>query len=250
MVERTYDVIVLDDNPLSREQLIEILSTYENLRICADVGDFNTALQLFKERHYDIAFLDVQLDEDHTSFELVKFISPATNIIFTTGYDQFAIRAFEVNAKDYIVKPIVPERIDVSIKRVMGDSVTRVDGSEEVKEAFKTDDTIWLDAGDKQAMVPFSNLTMWSSQENYSDVYTVEGECYTVRRSLRKWEEILPEHLIIRVNRQLLVNAMHVKKITRTMGKHKVYVEGFEEPFDLSRRNSKEAKQKYEALLT
>jgi two-component system LytT family response regulator len=249
MVERTYDVIVVDDNPLSREQLIEILSTYGNLRICADVGDFNTARQLFKERHYDIAFLGVQLDEDHTSFELVKLIPPATNIIFITGYDQFAIRAFEVNAQDYIVKPIVPERIDMSIKRVMGNSMGRIEESEEVEEAFETNDTIWLDAGDKQAMIPFSNLTVWSSQENYSDVYTVDRECYTVRRSLRKWEEMLPERFIIRVNRQLLVNAMHVKKITRTMGKHKVYVEGFEEPFDLSRRNSKDAKKKYEALL-
>jgi len=249
MVDRHYEVLVVDDNTLSREHLLGILSTHKNLKVCADVSNYNDAHRLLKEYRYDLIFLDVQLNEDYTGFDLVKFIPSSTAIVFITGFDQYAIRAFDVNARDYIVKPIVPERIDLAIKRVMEKDTKRI-VSEETEQAdtFKESDSVWLDAGEKQAMLPFSEITAWVSQENYSDVYALDGECYTVRRSLKKWEEVLPMEMVIRVNRQLLVNVQHVKKVTRSMGKHKVYVESFSEPFELSRRNIKDAKKKYEAL--
>jgi two-component system, LytTR family, response regulator len=195
-------VILIDDEADARHELRWLLSTYPTYTVVGEAATYATARQrLTAASDYDLVFLDVQLVGGN-GFDLVPFVARSARIIFVTAFDQFALRAFEVNALDYLVKPIATERFAQSLTRWRGAP------NEPVTSAviYRAEDTalICTDTGDH--FVPLTRISAILSNENYSDVLLRTGERLLTRRTLKSWEDALPAAQFRRVHRQALVN--------------------------------------------
>ncbi|MCK5343701.1 MAG: response regulator, partial [Candidatus Heimdallarchaeota archaeon] len=109
--------LIVDDERLARKELSKMLVDYENIHICGEAEDGPSAIEAIKDTNPDIIFLDIQMP-GKSGFDLLEEISTTAKIIFVTAYDEYAIRAFEVNALDYLLKPITTERLQKAIERI------------------------------------------------------------------------------------------------------------------------------------
>lgn len=137
-------------------------------------------------------------------------------VIFVTAHDAFALRAFEVNALDYLLKPVKAERLASTLARVVaGDAAPASTAPTAASRLLKVDDIVQLNSGNSSRFVPVADLAAIEAQENYSLVYLVDGGRVLVRRTLKAWEERLGPAGFVRVHRTALVNLAHVSGYDR-----------------------------------
>ncbi|MBI5689229.1 MAG: response regulator transcription factor [Verrucomicrobia bacterium] len=193
--------LLIDDEPPARADLRERLSAHPRLTIVGEAGTIGQARTLLARDNYDLVFLDIQL-RGGTGFDLVPAIRPEAAVIFVTAFDQHALRAFEVNALDYLLKPVTPERLAASLGRLerMRESAT------DTTPTFRSDDQALLRTHHGDRFVPVAEISAVFSNENYSHVHLRSGEQYLTRRTLKAWEDSLPSTHFRRVHRQALVN--------------------------------------------
>lgn len=195
-------VLLIDDEADARHELRWLLSSYPAYTVVGEAATYATARQrLTSAADYDLVFLDVQLVGGN-GFDLVPFVARSARIIFVTAFDQFAVRAFEVNALDYLVKPIATDRFAKSLTRWR----QRSEQASPAAVVYRAEDTalICTDAGDH--FVPLPRISAILSNENYSEVLLRTGERLLTRRTLKSWEDALPRAQFRRVHRQALVN--------------------------------------------
>jgi two-component system LytT family response regulator len=155
---------------------------------------------------YDLVFLDVQLIGG-SGFEVVPDVRPEARIIFVTAYDQFALRAFEVNALDFLHKPVRTARLADTLRRL--GHVTAPAG------ALRNDDIVQVKTGPGAArFLRVADIVLITSQDNYSEVRLASGEHFLVRQTLASWEERLPASQFMRVHRQSIVNLTRLEGFT------------------------------------
>ena len=221
--------IIVDDEAPAREGLLELLAAHPHVSVIGEANSVANAAALCAELRPNLLFLDVQL-EDEVSFALLPKLDPVPAIIFVTGYAEFAIRAFEVNAIDYLLKPISPERLAHSLQRIVHQP------QPVFSKKFKESDMIYLDSARHQ-MVYVTEISGIEAEDNYSTVRLTSGTSCMIRRSMIEWEEILPNQLFMRPHRSLIINLQAVGKIlmTRRTG-IEFAVAGFPEPVLLGRR--------------
>ena len=205
-------VLIIDDDPRACEILRHYLKrAAPDAAILADVHTVAAARKRLAQHDYDVVFLDVQLP-DGNGFDVVPYVHPDAAIIFVTGRDDHAVRAFEVNAADYIVKPLKQERIVETLRRV-----ERRKGREAEKlRRYRASDRIFLrGAAAGGRFVPVGEITAIVSSENYSEVLLACGERWLVRQTMQSWEESLPADVFLRVHRTAIVNLHQVERIDR-----------------------------------
>lgn len=191
--------LLIDDEPAARDELRWLLAAHPGYTVVGEAATLATARRRLQQADYDLVFLDVQLFGGN-GFDLVPDIAPGARVIFVTAFDRFALRAFEVNALDYLQKPVATERFAAALAKRTGGSTPAQ------PPAFRADDTVLVrtDAGDR--FVPLARISAIFSNENYSDVVLGTGERLLTRRTLKAWEEMLPPAQFQRVHRQTLVN--------------------------------------------
>lgn len=231
-------VLIVDDNGLARQQLALLLKAYPDISLVGEAASCEEAVKLLQTNKVDLVFLDVRLSDTETGFDLVPLIPAEVKIVFVTGFDQFAIRAFEINALDYIVKPITPERLSKTLKRVGQSPEEAVPVT--TNTVLEPGDRILVKAGDNhRAFIEVQQIVTISSMENYSVLWVEDGKEYIERKSLARWVELLPAQLFVRVNRNSIINGSCVTEVRKGLGKpYQVVLRGVEEPFVVSRRNS------------
>ena len=116
-MNKTYKTIIVDDEPLARKDLKAVLAEFDQIEIIAEADGVPAARELLKIHKPDLIFLDIQMP-GQTGFVLLESISSHIKIIFVTAYDEYAIRAFEVNAQDYLLKPVDRDRLALTIERL------------------------------------------------------------------------------------------------------------------------------------
>ena len=204
--------VIVDDDPRACEILRHHLKrAAHDAEVVAEVHTAAAAKQRLAQNDYDIAFLDVQLP-DGDGFDLVPFVRCDAAIIFVTCREDQAVRAFEVNAMDYIVKPVTVARLAQTLRRVMRSNGQR----DEAQRKYKSTDRIFLrgsSAGGR--FVPVAEITAIVSSENYSEVLLTSGERWLVRQTMRGWEEALPSESFLRVHRTAIVNVLRIESIER-----------------------------------
>ena len=212
--------LLIDDEPAARAELRWLLSEHAGYPIVGEAATFTSARQLLTTADYELVLLDIQLIGG-IGFDLVPFVRPAARIIFVTAYDQHALRAFEVNALDYLLKPVSTARFTAALNRLaVATTVTRLAADSANAPApaggLQLDDRILLKLDSaNERFVRLGDIRAVASAENYTEVMLGTGEKLFVRRTMKTWEETLPLADFARVHRHTIVACAHIERIVR-----------------------------------
>lgn len=241
---RVCRALIIDDDSLARDLLRYHLERVPVVRVTGEAGTLREARTALARLDYDVVFLDVQL-VGASGFDLVPFVRPDAGIIFITGRDDHAVRAFEVNALDYIVKPVTAARLATTLQR-MGSK--RSDATA-APGHFATGDTIFLrGAAAGGRFVQIDHIVAVVSAENYTEVLLRDGERWCIRRTMQAWEKLLPADGFVRVRRTAIVNLHAIERIDRDGDENtSLILQGVREPFAVSRRMWTLLRQRLEA---
>ncbi len=206
-------VLLIDDEPPARATLRQLLSAHPEVVIVGEAGLIPQATTLLERSDYDLVFLDVQL-RGGTGFDLAPLVREGARIIFVTGFDQHALRAFEINALDYILKPLQPERLAAALRRVTGAKPPAAETLTPALPALAPGDTAYVKTGPgTMRFVSLPAIVTIFSADNYSEVHVANGERILTRQTLAAWEALLPVSHFMRVHRSLIVNIARIDGI-------------------------------------
>jgi two-component system LytT family response regulator len=233
MTPPTIRALLVDDEPPARADLRERLTAHPGISIIGEAGTLGAARSLLARPDYDLLFLDIQL-RGGTGFDLMPAVRAGAAVIFVTAFDQYALRAFEVNALDYLLKPVSPERLAASVARLLQPRPAPL--TPPPRRAFRPDDTALVQGPRGDRFVPVAQISAIFSNENYSDVQLRSGERFLTRRTLKAWEDELPPVCFRRVHRQALVNLACIESHRRDSRETaELRLAGVREPVPVSR---------------
>jgi two-component system LytT family response regulator len=223
--------IVVDDEWLVRSELRELLSEFPDIEVVDEAANVNQAVEQIQKNRPDVLFLDVQMPGEN-GFDLLNRVDVQARVVFITAFDQYAIRAFDINAIDYLLKPVTRERLRKTIERLRQEDVPhRPPG----RVAYN--DVLSLNVGGALKFVKVSQVQCLLAEGNYTFMCTADGKKDLVTRSLREWETVLPKRQFVRIHRSTLINVDHVEKIEKCRNyTQRVYLKGMDTPFAMSRR--------------
>lgn len=214
---KTIKTIIIDDERLAREELKLLLKNHSEIEIVAEAKNGEEGLKLINEINPDLIFLDVNMP-GLSGFDLLKHLEVIPLVVFITAYDEYAMKAFEVNALDYILKPIVPERLSESIKKIVAkfeDDNEDVENDSvilQTKKVILSTDSVFIKDGEKCWFVELSKIRILESEGNYVKVYFDEFRPL-ILRSLGSFEDRLDPDCFFRANRKFIINLKWVSKI-------------------------------------
>ncbi len=202
--------LILDDEPPARTVLRTLLAAHPTVAVVGEAGTMNAARQLLARPDYTLVFLDIQL-RGGSGFELVPLVRAGAAIVFVTAHDEHALRAFDINAVDYLLKPVKPERLAASLGRLA--TARPIESGELPAGRLRIDDTLYVRTDDGARFLPLATICALLSCENHCEVYLVTGEKLLVRHTLKAWEDVLPAPPFTRAHRQALINLSHLLRI-------------------------------------
>jgi len=191
--------LIVDDERLARLELRRLLAAHPEVEIVGEAQTGFEARDLLRQLAPDLMFLDIQMP-GMTGFELLESLDDIPDVIFTTAYDEYAIRAFEVNALDYLLKPVGPARLAAALARVRPRA-----GTSRLEQVFVRD-------GDRCWIVRLSDIFLLESEGNYARVY-FSHERPLIRRSLNALEEELDPSTFFRADRKRILNLKWIEKV-------------------------------------
>ncbi|WP_057936947.1 LytR/AlgR family response regulator transcription factor [Algoriphagus resistens] len=207
--------IVIDDERLARKELITLLNQLESVEVVGEAVNVDDAKDKIDQLNPDVIFLDIQMPEK-TGFELLEELDNVPHVIFTTAYDEYALKAFQVNALDYLLKPIEPQRLEEAITKLQG----KIDGFSKNEESSSArnhqkltlEDQVFVKDGDRCWFVRLSNVRLFESDGNYIKVY-FDNFKPMIHKSLNALDERLDEKSFFRASRKHIINLGWVEGI-------------------------------------
>jgi two-component system LytT family response regulator len=194
--------IIVDDERLAREEFKSMLSKYPNIEIIGEYKNTIEAEEALKKLQPDLMFIDIQMPGE-TGLEFLERLENAPRTIFVTAYDDFAIKAFELNAYDYLLKPLDPERLDEVIERL--DEENKIPEAVEQSSILSSGDKILIKDGDKVWFIIIDDIRYFESDGNYVKVFFNNFHPLLLR-SLNNLNERIDSKLFFRANRKYLIN--------------------------------------------
>lgn len=242
-----FRALLIEDEPAARVDLRTKLATHPEVTVVGEAATLRSARELLARPDYDLVFLDIQVIGGN-SFDLVPEVRPGARIIFITAYDAFALRAFEINALDYLLKPVAPARLAESLKRLAAkppeEAVLDAAG-----HALRLEDTVYLRTGQRARFARVMEISVILADDNYTDVRLADGSKVFLRKSLKAWEDTLPATHFMRVHRTQIVNLARVTRYERDGDEHtRLFVEGVSEPVQASRYRWSELRDRLGAI--
>ncbi|WPR74825.1 LytR/AlgR family response regulator transcription factor [Algoriphagus sp. NG3] len=207
--------IVIDDERLARKELINLLNQLESVEVVGEAVNVDDAKDKIEQLNPDVIFLDIQMPEK-TGFDLLEELDNVPHVIFTTAYDEYALKAFQVNALDYLLKPIEPKRLEEALTKLQGkiDGFTKSEDSQSSNNQKKLtlDDQVFVKDGDRCWFVRLSNVRLFESDGNYIKVY-FDNFKPMIHKSLNALDERLDEKSFFRASRKHIINLGWVEGI-------------------------------------
>ncbi|WP_336515297.1 LytR/AlgR family response regulator transcription factor [Pollutibacter soli] len=206
--------VIIDDERLARNELKKLLSDYPEIEVVAEAANASEGIQRIDEFNPDLIFLDIQMP-GKTGFEMLAELERAPHVIFTTAYDEYALRAFEVNALDYLLKPVEPKRLSDAIQKL--EHVDEKEGDEdEVQHVARGPlgeyDQVFVKDGERCWFVKLTDIRLFESVGNYAKVFFGTNKPL-ILKSLNALEERLDEKIFFRANRKHIVNLRMIEKV-------------------------------------
>ncbi|MGB4973673.1 MAG: response regulator, partial [Cyclobacteriaceae bacterium] len=201
--------LIVDDERLARKELIKLLEEHPSIEVVGEAMNADEAEQMVNELNPDLLFLDIQMP-GRTGFQLLESLDSAPLVVFTTAYDEFALKAFEVNALDYVLKPIHPERLSEAVQKINEKEKSRGGRSKDKKLGL--DDQVFVKDGDRCWFVSLTNIRLFESDGNYIKVY-FDSNRPMIHKSLNALDEKLDERAFFRASRKHIINLSWVESI-------------------------------------
>jgi two-component system LytT family response regulator len=230
--------LVIDDSRLARNELKRLLKEFETIEVIGEAGDAIEAKEMIEEKKPDLIFLDIQMPGKN-GFELLEDLEEVPEVIFTTAYDEYAIKAFDYNALDYLQKPIQKDRLLGAINKV-AEKKEKVSARSE--DRMTENHQVFVKDGDKCWFVQLSEVRLFEVDGNYTKLY-FEDNKPMIPRTLNYLETRLDPQTFFRANRQQIINLKWVERIEPWFsGSIKIYMKGGHD-VDVSRRQTQRFKE-------
>jgi two-component system, LytTR family, response regulator len=202
--------LIIDDERLARQELKRLLSEFPELEVIAEFSNADDAILGIKEHQPDLIFLDIQMP-GKSGFELLEELTEVPQVIFVTAYDEYALKAFEINALDYLLKPVQVKRLEEAIKKVQA-RLGKAEASEKSElpavsatHVLGENDQVFVKDGDKCWFVKLSEIRLFESEGNYVRVYFHSNKPL-ILKSLNSLEDRLNPKTFFRASRKHIVN--------------------------------------------
>ncbi len=206
--------LIIDDERLARKELMNLLTKHPEIEVVGECQNADEAAEMIEKLQPDLIFLDIQM-LGKSGFDLLNDLEYLPRVIFVTAYDEFALKAFEVNALDYLMKPVEPQRLALAIEKVQSDMEEAETPSDQptVRDGvLRATDQIFLKDGEKCWFVTLGDVRLFESEGNYVRVYFNQFKPL-ILKSLNNLEKRLDGRDFFRVNRRHMVNLRWIDKV-------------------------------------
>ncbi len=204
--------LIIDDERLARKELMTLLEEHPSIEIVGEAANADEAEQLINDLNPDLLFLDIQMP-GKTGFQLLEELDAVPLVVFTTAYDEFALKAFEVSALDYLLKPIQAERLAETITKIAEKERLKPGTTQAAGEKkLGLSDQVFVKDGERCWFVSLANVRMFESDGNYIKVY-FDTNRPMIHKSLNALDEKLDERAFFRASRKHIINLSWVEGI-------------------------------------
>ena len=204
--------IIIDDERLARNELKKLLQDHSDIEVIEEAANVDDGIEKIETLNPDLIFLDIQMP-GKTGFDLLAEVEKAPKVIFTTAYDEYAIKAFEVNALDYLLKPIEPKRLADAIQKLQAEIFKENVGLNGINRGPLTEfDQVFVKDGERCWFVKLNEIRLFESVGNYAKVFFA-GNKPLILKSLNALEERLDDKVFFRANRKHIINMRWIEKI-------------------------------------
>ena len=193
---------IVDDEPLAREVVKKHLQKHTDIVLVGEANDGFEALKLIPEVKPDLLFLDIQMPKIN-GFELLELLSETPSVIFTTAFDEFALKAFEVNALDYLLKPFSEERFDSAISKKKHAELMNNPKRDIPLQIIHEQNRIVVKDGTEIKIIPIDDVDYIEAYDDYVKIY--QGKKYILKKqTMNHFEQVLPKDQFIRIHRSYI----------------------------------------------
>lgn len=235
--------IIIDDERLARTELRKLLQEFPEVDVVDEASNAEEGVQKIESQNPDLIFLDIQMP-GKTGFEMLQELDHAPNVIFTTAYDDYALKAFEVNALDYLLKPIEPKRLADAVEKVRkvhggnGDTGMTAGFVQQNSHLLGEQDQVFVKDGERCWFVKLADVRLFESVGNYAKVFFGTNKPL-ILKSLNALEERLDPKSFFRANRKHIVNLQAIEKVESYFnGGLLLELKGGGEKIEVSRRQT------------
>jgi len=217
-MNKTWNTLIIDDESLARQRLKRLLTKYDLINLIGEAANGVEGLDMVENLQPDLIFLDIEMP-GLNGFEMLSRLSKQPKVIFTTAYDQYAVKAFEEESLDYLLKPIEAERLEKSINKLnqftqAPTSPFPMDALMNLLHTKKEIKTLTVKLGDRILLIKLTELVFIEAEDKYVFLNTIDGKKHLSDFTIAALEEKLPA-LFIRVNRSTIVNTDFIKEIRK-----------------------------------
>lgn len=240
MSRERLSALIVDDERLARQELRTLLALHPEVEVRGEAASVDEAARQLAREQPDVIFLDIQMPGE-SGFDLFARAPVAARVVFVTAHDDHALRAFEVNALDYLLKPVAPARLAAAIARLREDA-----DADRPARRLEYGDFVFLPVDGRSRFLRVNQIVSIAAAGDATVVSTADGLRGRVPRSLRSWEERLPPKQFVRIHREALVNLQFVERIEEWSHEaYQVHLRGQPSPLTLSRRYAARLKARF-----
>lgn len=238
---RRLTTLIIDDERLARLNLRKKLNTYSEIEVIGEASNIENGIKAIRDMNPDLLFLDIKLS-DGTGFDLLNRAEFKGKVIFQTAYDEYACRAFEINAIDYLLKPISKERLNKVIENLINSENEKSIGN---IQKFRYDDRLMIEQKKNIHFIKVENIIWIKAEREYTSLFEKGGKDYLVLKSIGDWQKKLPDEHFARVHRNSIINFNFIERSERLGNTAKIFLVSIPEPISISRRYYKLIKTRY-----
>lgn len=206
------NAIIIDDEPLARIIVKEYLQSYPNITVIQECNDGFEGMKAIQEHKPDLIFLDIQMPKIN-GFEMLELIEEPPMVIFTTAFEEYALKAFEAHAADYLLKPFSKDRFDKAMRKLSSQQASLAKNivSTALQISTQSNRIVVKDNG-KIKIIPYPQIQYLAAADDYVKIYTSEAD-YLKKQTMQYFEDNLPSSEFIRVHRSYIINAQLINRI-------------------------------------
>ncbi len=206
--------VLIDDEPLSREIIKSYLRNFSEIEIVEECNDGFEGVKVIQQHQPELIFLDIQMPKIN-GFEMLELIQPAPAVIFITAFDEFALKAFEANAIDYLLKPVAEDRFQKAVQKFLDKSGRAPNTSELLETMAKApsqSNRIVVKTGSKVKIIPVQEIQYLEAEDDFVKIVTAEGS-FLKNKTMSFYEQSLDPNLFVRVHRSFIIHISQITKI-------------------------------------
>lgn len=234
--------VVIEDSRLARQGLIKMLKNHPEISVVGDADHPQSAREVIAKEQPDLLFLDIHMPGE-SGFELLESLDYTPKIIFTTAYSEYAVKSFDYNTVDYLLKPISNERLALAIDKICGSNIEKEkETKQKTKDLLTLQSRIFVKDGDHCHLIEVQKIRYIESCKNYVRIFFDNKNAF-IKKSLNLVEQRLPAGDFFRANRQFIVNMQAISSIDEAIGDGYDLTMADGKSIEVSRRNASRLKE-------